>query len=271
MKLLLPLFALTLASASAQTQVNQLGVLTLSLPKVIGRNVVTIPFQAPRPGMFDVSVQIGQIYVGSDPYPVTFSINGVRANGTPAPRSQGFFPIGRGLVNANDSNVLRLIGPAANDVVGITLSPAPEGGRIVQQQNKPITLNAQDSTVWGTQLRFNRAPKMLSLTNWENLQDFATWDFEVKTPGNYTVTINQGCGRGQGGSKAAVSSGGASLPFTVEDTGGFQNWESLEVGKLSFSTPGLHRVEVRALSKEDDEVMNVQKIVLELAKPEEDE
>ena len=269
MKLLLPLFALTLASASAQTQVNQQGVLTLPLPKILGLNRVTVPFQAPRPGMFDVSVRIGSIYVGTDPYPVSFFLNNVRADGTPAPRSAGFFPIGRGLVNAG-GDTLVLVGPAANDVQAITLSPAPEGGQISQAGNNPITLNAGDSTVWGTKLQFNRARDKRSLTDWENVQDYASWDFEVKTPGDYEVTINQGCGRGQGGSKAVVTSGSSSLQFTVEDTGSFQNWSSLELGKLTFATAGLHRVQVRALTKEGSQVMNVQRITLALAEPEDE-
>ncbi len=263
MKLLLSFFALALASASAQTQVNQLGVITLSLPKIMGRTV-TIPFDAPRPGMYDVSVKIGGVYVGNDPNPVTFSMNGMAADGAPAPRSAGFYPIGRGLVTG--TNTLKLFGPAANDIVGVMLSPAPEGGRIVQVNDKPITLDAKDSTVWGTHLRFEREPQKRCLGYWTKTQDFATWDLEVKTPGNYTVTINQGCGRGQGGSKAIVSSRGTSLAFTVEDTGGFQNWASLELGKLSFPTAGVHRVEVRALSREGVAVMDVQKIVLTLAK-----
>jgi hypothetical protein len=74
--------------------------------------------------------------------------------------------------------------------------------------------------------------------------------------------VLQGCGKGQGGSEVELSSGGSSLRFTVEDTGGFQNFKARSVGTLKIDKPGRHTLEVRPVKKAAAAVMDLRSVSL---------
>ena len=46
----------------------------------------------------------------------------------------------------------------------------------------------------------------------------------MKTPGKFDVEMLVGCGNGSGGSEVEVAVGEQKLNFTVQETGGFQNF-----------------------------------------------
>jgi arylsulfatase A len=131
-----------------------------------------------------------------------------------------------------------------------------------QAKNGTVTLPARDATVHGVQLRYEPLPHKNTLGYWTRVDDYATWEFELAQPGTYTVTVLQGCGKGNGGSEVQVSSGDSAFTFTVKDTGGFQNFEAREVGKLTFEKAGRHTLTVKPLKKAANAVMDVRQIVL---------
>ena len=143
----------------------------------------------------------------------------------------------------------------------LVLVPTSEGKEIIQS-GRNISLHSRDSKVNGVILRYEPAQKKQCLGYWSNPSDWASWDFIVKEPGDYTVTVRQGCGRGHGGSKVSIISGTQKLIFNAEDTGGFQNWKNIDIGSIKLKEPGLNILEVRPLDKKSDAVMDIQEIIL---------
>ncbi len=143
----------------------------------------------------------------------------------------------------------------------LVLVPTSEGKEIIQS-GRNISLHSRDSKVNGVTLRYEPAQKKQCLGYWSNPFDWASWDFIVKEPGDYTVTVRQGCGRGHGGSKVSIISGTQKLIFNAEDTGGFQNWKNIDIGSIKLKEPGLNILEVRPLDKKSVAVMDIQEIIL---------
>ena len=143
----------------------------------------------------------------------------------------------------------------------LVLVPTSEGKEIIQS-GRNISLHSRDSKVNGVTLRYEPAQKKQCLGYWSNPSDWASWDFIVKEPGDYTVTVRQGCGRGHGGSKVSIISGTQKLIFNAEDTGGFQNWKNIDIGSIKLKDPGLNILEVRPLDKKSVAVMDIQEIIL---------
>ena len=143
----------------------------------------------------------------------------------------------------------------------LVLVPTSEGKEIIQS-GRNISLHSKDSKVNGVTLRYEPAQKKQCLGYWSNPSDWASWDFIVKEPGDYTVTVRQGCGRGHGGSKVSIISGTQKLIFNAEDTGGFQNWKNIDIGSIKLKEPGLNILEVRPLEKKSIAVMDIQEIIL---------
>jgi arylsulfatase A len=125
-----------------------------------------------------------------------------------------------------------------------------------------ITLHAKAADVHGTQLRFEAQPHKDTLGFWTQAGDWASWEFEVTKPGEFRVEVLQGCGRGQGGSVVDVAVGDAVLTFTVEDTGGFQQFKAREIGTMKITTAGRHTLTARPKTKAAAAVMDLRQVTL---------
>jgi len=150
----------------------------------------------------------------------------------------------------------------ARRIVAARLAPAVEG-EIPAQTGDQLVLLAKDCLVRGVTLRYEPAPKKNCVGFWSNPGDAVEWQFDLITPGTYALVLYQGCGKGHGGSTAAVEIAGEKRVFTVEDTGHFQNFVPRRLGTATFQTAGRHRLRVSAVEKKSVAVMDVQKIVLE--------
>jgi hypothetical protein len=109
---------------------------------------------------------------------------------------------------------------------------------------------------------------------WTNKDDLASFDFTVEKPGTFAVEVLQGCGKGSGGAEVELglwepkaAAPGATLTFTVKDTGGFQNFEAREVGTLTIAKPGRHTLTVKPKTKPGPAVMDLRQVTLKPAKP----
>ncbi len=125
-----------------------------------------------------------------------------------------------------------------------------------------ITLPADKARIHGTQLRYEPLPHKNTLGYWFEIEDRASWELTITKPGTFTVEVLQGCGTGQGGSIVEVVAAGQTVRFTVEDTGGFQNFKPRSIGTLTFDKPGRYTLTVRPRSKAKAAVMDLRRVVL---------
>ncbi len=224
-------------------------------------------YKATRWGMYDVEltysleskkskihIQIGDQSINSEIQATNswYKYNTVRLGKIYLPKSGQYLIAVKGVEKG---------GAAVMNFKSLVLIPTSEGKEIIQS-GRNISLHSRDSKVNGVTLRYEPAQKKQCLGYWSNPSDWASWDFIVKEPGDYTVTVRQGCGRGHGGSKVSVISGTQKLIFNAEDTGGFQNWKNIDIGSIKLKEPGLNILEVRPLDKKSVAVMDIQEIIL---------
>ena len=122
-----------------------------------------------------------------------------------------------------------------------------------------IRLFAKDATVHGTQARYESASYKNVIGFWTNPEDWAEWDFEVKTAGRYEVEVQQGCAGG--GSEVDVEVAGQKLAFTVENTGHFQQMISRTIGVVELPA-GKHTIAIKPRTKQGPAVMDLRRVVL---------
>ena len=224
-------------------------------------------YKATRWGMYDVEltysleskkskihIQIGDKSINSEIQATNswYKYNTVRLGKIYLPKSGQYLIAVKGVEKES---------AAVMNFKSLVLVPTSEGKEIIQS-GRNISLHSRDSKVNGVTLRYDPAQKRQCLGYWSNPSDWASWDFIVKEPGDYTVTVRQGCGRGHGGSKVSIISGTQKLIFNAEDTGGFQNWKNIDIGSIKLKEPGLNILEVRPLDKKSVAVMDIQEIIL---------
>lgn len=133
---------------------------------------------------------------------------------------------------------------------------------IVAAEDGSLTLLAKTATTWSESMRYEPKEEKNCLGFWTEVDDFAEWEFVTAKPGRYKVSVAQGCGPGNGGSKVELQLGDQKIAFTVEETGGFQNWKEVAVGELEIAAAGLQRLVVKPLDKKAKAVLDIQKVVL---------
>jgi arylsulfatase A-like enzyme len=141
-------------------------------------------------------------------------------------------------------------------------TPNPDYKPNPPDKNGVIKLPASSASVTGVMLRYEPLPHKNTLGFWVNKDDRASFELTIETPGEYTVEILQGCGKGSGGAEVEIAGPDDSLTFTVKDTGGFQNFESRQVGVLNFKKPGRTTLNIVPKTKPGVAVMDLRQIVL---------
>jgi hypothetical protein len=132
---------------------------------------------------------------------------------------------------------------------------------IVQADDGTILLHARDVTIHGTTVRYEPQPNKNTIGYWTRKEDWVSWDFVVAHSGRFSVVALQGCGKSSGGSEVAFSVDDQTLKMTVQDTGGFQNFVSREIGILSL-TAGAHTLRVKPITKPGLAVMDLRSVAL---------
>ena len=111
-------------------------------------------------------------------------------------------------------------------------------------------------------LRFEPLPHKNTLGYWVRADDWASWEFQVTKPGEFSVEPLVGCGKGYGGSLVEFKVDDRSLKLTVPVTGGFQDFIRQQLGRVSIANAGRHRFEIRVLNKVSGAVMDVREVKL---------
>lgn len=147
-------------------------------------------------------------------------------------------------------------------VQGIHFRPAPENDPLGQSIDGTIVLEARTATTYSERMRYEPKEEKNCLGFWSEVEDWAEWVFDVTSTGEFQLSVFYGCGNGNGGSEVAVYLNDQALAFTVEDTGGFQEWKELDLGKVKLDAVGENKLAIVPQSKAAKSVMDIQKVVL---------
>jgi hypothetical protein len=130
---------------------------------------------------------------------------------------------------------------------------------VVTPAKGDIRLLASAAQVHGEKLRYEPQPQKNTLGYWARMEDWASWDFDVPSPGKYEVEIQQGSGAAN--AEVAVEVAGQILAFTVIDTGHFQHFIQRTIGTVDLPV-GKQTLAVRPRSKPGAAVMDLRRVVL---------
>lgn len=162
--------------------------------------------------------------------------------------------------------IMLLTGDQSNanpfEVKGIRFIPAPESKAIGQSIDGTINLEAKSATTYAENMRYEPNEEKDCLGFWNDENDWAEWTFDVTSPGKFNVTLHYGCGNGNEGSEVAVLVNDKTLKFTVEDTGGFQSWKTVDLGTVDLGVPGKNKVAIVPQTKKAKGIMDVQQVIL---------
>ncbi len=131
-----------------------------------------------------------------------------------------------------------------------------------QQPDGSVTLPASTATVHGVMLRYEPLPHKNTLGFWVRAEDWAEFEFQLESPGEFAVEGLIGCGNGSGGSEVEFSVAEQSLKLTVPETGGFQQFVPQALGRIKLAKAGRYRLQVRAISKPGPAVMDLRQLRL---------
>ena len=133
-----------------------------------------------------------------------------------------------------------------------------------QRKDGSIVLPAGKAVVHGGSLAFEEGNQNLGF--WTNVKDWCEFEFTVDQLGTFSVLIDQACAQGQGGSTAALALGNQRLVATVRDTGGWNRFETVEVGRLKIQKAGTHRLSLQPINLMKGVLMDLRTVTLKPVK-----
>lgn len=245
---MLPAFIVLVASAvfADTAKQNDDGVISIEIAKPAAK--VTTDYTATRWGMYEVA----SLTDGDKPAAggVTVSIGDRKAtieNG----HTLIFIKDGKNAITAESTD--------GKAIRGLFFSPASEGKPIVQAEDGSITLGCADATVHGVTLRYESAPAKNCLGYWVKEKDWASWTFDVKTPGTFNLTVLAGS---NGGSAIEIKVGEQALKFTTKNTGNIHNHAIAEAGTVTIDKPGPVTLSFKPTKKVGGAIMDLRAIYL---------
>lgn len=130
-------------------------------------------------------------------------------------------------------------------------------------------LPAHLATTRGEKIRYEPQPYKNTVGFWVGKKDSAAWKIKLDKPGRFNVAVLQGCGKGQGGSKALLSVmqrqrhvANDELPFEVVETGHFQNFRWVHVGEIQLGIVDEYDLMVRPAEIAKAALMDIRAIHL---------
>lgn len=151
------------------------------------------------------------------------------------------------------------------DVLGGTDSKKPFSLKslVVMRPANPIdapsgTLPAQNVTIYGTNARLENGGANIGF--WSDADTSFEWLANVP-PGTYKVALTYALDAAQVGSELEVAVGGQSFKLVPSATGGWGNYQTVEVGEVTIKQPKTP-VSVSALSQKGDFILNLREVSL---------
>lgn len=145
--------------------------------------------------------------------------------------------------------VMEVTGPAS--AVPIPIQQAADGN---------VVLTALDATVKGQTAQYEESKRAIGY--WTNVKDTVSWEFSLKTPGDYEVHLDWACDPPSAGSTVEIRIAGKALRTTIKPTASWAVFQVEMVGSVTLGNAGKVQVQVVPIQKPGLAVMNLRAIRL---------
>ena len=140
-------------------------------------------------------------------------------------------------------------------------APLPETSAIVQPDaDGSFSLKADDAEMHGDQIKQEQRGGMANIGFWDKPDEWATWKLQVSHPAKFDVVAD--CAAANGGTRFSVEVAGEKLLSEMPDTGSWDKFETLKVGKVEIAQPGIQTLAVRPADPTAWRAMNLRGIRL---------
>jgi len=165
--------------------------------------------------------------------------------------------------------VIHLPAAAPSDidsVVVLELDGAPQvvPKSVRQSEDGRVELLARDAAVHGTKAHYEYDKKSGkdNIGYWVDGNDYVTWDIKFHTAGRFEVQVEEACPASSAGTPFTVRLGDQTVSGTVEATGSFTDFRTLQLGTIALSQPGRWTLTVRPTRPPKFAVMNLRAVRL---------
>jgi len=142
---------------------------------------------------------------------------------------------------AEELRVDNSIGPEADGSIRLLASLAQVHGRTARYEDKYENIG--------------------NIGFWTDASDWVSWTAKTAAAGSYRVELAYACDNGSGGSEFVVALGDQKLTGKVQETGGWGNFVTVDLGTLKLAA-GANDIAVKPTSKPGPAVMNLRSLVL---------
>ena len=122
-----------------------------------------------------------------------------------------------------------------------------------------MTFFAADAEVVGA-AHFEESKKAIGF--WTGATDTVTWNFRATKPGTYRLTAEIACDKENEGSLASAYFENQERQFVVKSTGGWDQFQTMDLGTITIGKTGETKIVVKARMKPGGAVMNLRSLHL---------
>jgi alpha-L-fucosidase len=149
-------------------------------------------------------------------------------------------------------------------IIGDDLKPAPiVAASAATPAEGGLTLDADSATVHGRKLAKESRGGVSNLGFWDDPAEFVSWVFKCSQPGAFRVSVVYAAAAGD--TQFVVEAAGQKLVAKVPRTGGWDDFQAVDIGQLEIAQPGEHTVMVGPLNASVWKPMNLRRVTLHKA------
>jgi hypothetical protein len=123
-----------------------------------------------------------------------------------------------------------------------------------------VTFSALDSKVVGKQAKLESHPGNHRIGFWGNSADYVVWDYKPGNVGMYSVELTYSLASKS--SEIEISLGGAKVTGTIQSTGSWYEYTTVDLGYLYIDHRNASQLAVKCLKKNGGAVMNLKAVTL---------
>jgi alpha-L-fucosidase len=136
-----------------------------------------------------------------------------------------------------------------------------EAPPVAQADDASLLLNAADAVLHGPSIKLE-GHKDPNIGFWSNLNDSVTWQAKISKPGEFAVSLNLACAPGHDGGEFTFTAGSGKLSGKTTATAGWNDYKSMEIGRIRLEQPGTVAIEIKATKKPGLGLMNLRSVTL---------
>jgi alpha-L-fucosidase len=147
-------------------------------------------------------------------------------------------------------------------VLEIEGEPQVTASALSQAADGSISLHAADAAIHGEQAQYETGNGKDNIGYWTKKDDWVSWDFNVKTPGKFDVTVVYACDAGMSNAEYTIAIGASKVSGKAEATGGWAKFVTRKLGTIEIPGAGRATLTVKADAMPKGAVMNLQAVKL---------